>query len=296
MTKQAGAFIVVYGPSKAGKTTACGAAAAAGLFIAQAGALTPVRRFLGAENLQEHRAKSVMEATTILEKEGKKHPIICVDDFSLLVEQTIRDLESKYSFGDMWRRLRTQVLGMRDAARELTESGIHVIFNAHEQPQRTSSVKYVRGGPALPGQLPEQFSAFADVVARAVFDETAAPWKYVFHTGPNGQWISGDRLSVFPDESPMNIAEGLREAGFPCPRPKGLEWQEKVAEVGAQAVLDAGLEDWRAPLREIADKINGAKPPAHVRWALQDALHRAILRSAQQGVVEDFFAGEGEDW
>ena len=51
MTKQAGAFIVVYGPSKAGKTTACGAAASAGLFIAQAGALTPVRRFLGAEKI-----------------------------------------------------------------------------------------------------------------------------------------------------------------------------------------------------------------------------------------------------
>ena len=294
MTKQAGAFIVVYGPSKAGKTTACGAAAAAGLFIAQAGALTPVRRFLGVDKINERRAKTVQDAVAILESEGKKHPVICVDDFSVLVAQTVRDLEAKYSFGDMWQRLRTQVLGMRDIARELTESGIHVIFNAHERPQRTSSGRYIRGGPELPGQLPELFSAFADVVARAVYDETAAPWKYVFHTGPNGQWISGDRLSVFPDESPMNLAEGLREAGFPCPRPKGLQWQEKVVEAGAEAVLSAGLEDWRTPLREIVDKINGAKPAAHIRWALQDALHRAILRSAQQDLVEDFFAGEDE--
>lgn len=295
MTKQAGAFIVVYGPSKAGKTTACGAAASAGLFIAQAGALTPVRRFLGAEKINERRAKTVKDAVAILESEGKKHPVICIDDFSVLVEQTVRDLEAKYSFGDMWRQLRTQVLGMRDAARDLTENGIHVIFNAHERPQRTSSGKYIRGGPDLPGQLPEQFSAFADVVARAVHDETAAPWQYVFHTGPSSQWISGDRLSVFPNESPMNIAEGLREAGFDCPRPKGLEWQEKVAEAGAEAISSAGLEDWRTPLREIANKINGSKPKAHIRWALQDALHRAILRSAQQDVVENFFAGE-EDW
>ena len=295
MTKKAGAFIVVYGPSKAGKTTACGAAAAAGLFIAQAGALTPVRRFLGVEKLNERRAKTVKEAIEILEKEGPKHPIVCIDDFSLLVEQTVQDLESKYSYGDMWKQLRSQVLGIRNAARELTENGIHVIFNAHEQPQRTSSGKYIRGGPALPGQLPEQFSAFADVVVRAVYDETAAPWRYVLHTGPDGQWISGDRLSVFPDESPMNLAEGLREAGFACPRPKGLQWQEKVAEAGAEAILAAGLEEGRTPLRGIAEKINGSKPKAHVRWALQDALHRAILRSAQQDVVENFFAGE-EEW
>ncbi len=73
----------------------------------------------------------------------------------------------------------------------------------------------------MPGQLPEQFSAFSDIVARVKYDETAAPWKFVLTTVSDAEFIGGDRLSIFPPNAPMNVAEALRAAGYNIPYPKG---------------------------------------------------------------------------
>ena len=161
-----GIFAVIYGPSKTGKSTATGAAGSAGLFIAQGGGLLPLKNYLGIENIEVRSAKTLKEAAVIIEQNCEKYPTIVVDDFSLLAEVTIGELEKTHSFGDMWRQLRADVFFVRDAARYANEKGTHVIFNCHYTPARVSSGKYVRGGPKLPGQLPEQFSAFADVVAQ----------------------------------------------------------------------------------------------------------------------------------
>ena len=291
----AGIFAVLYGPSKTGKSTATGAIGACGLFIAQPGGLLPLNKFLGLDDVQYVCPVDVTQAAKIVTTAAGKHSTIVVDDFSLLVEQTVQQLEAKHSFGDMWRALRHQVLTMREAARAATAKGTHVIFNCHEAPPKTSSGKYVRGGPKLPGQLPEQFSAFADVVARVSYEETAAPWKYVIRTGPSHEYVSGDRLDVLPDPSPMNLAEGLRAAGYEIPRPKAVAWHEAcIASLSAKVVED-GIENWRETLKPASVKLLEKYSPQHVRWALQDALHRAVIQTAHSEKVLRMFEENNED-
>ena len=291
-----GIFAVIYGPSKTGKSTATGAAGASGLFIAQTGGLLPLKSFLGIEKIQAMAAKSVQEAGDIVSKAAGKVPTIVVDDFSLLTELTVTELESKHSFGDMWRNLRNQVLFIRDSARYATSKGTHVFFNCHLSPPKTSSGKYVRGGPKLPGQLPEQFSSFADVVARVEYEETAAPWKYVLQTGPNPEYVSGDRLSVLPEIAPMNLGEALRAAGYDLPRPKGMEWMDALVEKTSALILKEGIEDWRGTLSQVANKLRGKQDLRHIRWALQDSLHRAVITNARENILDRMFIDEQENW
>jgi len=294
--KQNGLFIVLYGPSKAGKSTASGAVGACGKFIAQAGGLLPLQKFLGLTDVEYQSPKIISEASTQVTKWAGKTPSIVLDDFSLLVEQTVLHLEKKHSFGDMWRQLRTQVLGMRDAARSATEKGTHVIFNCHASPPRTSSGKYVRGGPAMPGQLPEQFSAFADIVAKAEYEETASPWKYILRTGPSAEHISGDRLGIFPDPAPFNIAEALRAADIEIARPEYLQWQTKVVKVLSDKILSEGLETYRETLTSAGKNLLKKYPMPHVKWALQDSLHRAVIQSKKQSSLDTMFEDPEDGW
>ena len=295
--EESGVFAVVYGPSKTGKSTATGAAGAAGLFIAQPGGLLPITNYLGLSGVEYLAPTNVQEASKIVRDNAGKHPKIVVDDFSLLVEQTIQQLEKKHSFGDMWRALRHQVLEMRDAARTATAKKTHVIFNCHQSPPKTSSGKYVRGGPQLPGQLPEQFSAFADVVARVKYDATAAPWKYILRTGPDAEYISGDRLDIFPDPAPINVGEALRCAGYDIPRAKGLEWMEGVVNDLSSLVLKNDILEWRTTLKPAAEKLRKKYELPHVRWAIQDSLHRAVLLNAKNNLLDNLFAEENlEEW
>ena len=291
-----GVFVTVYGPAKTGKSVCTGAAGASGLFIAQAGGLLPLKNFLGLDGVKVAEAHSIEAAAKIVEAEAGKHATIVMDDFSILVEQTIAQLEQVHSFGEMWRALRHQVLKMRDAARKGTEKGTHVIFNCHESPPKTSSGKFVRGGPSLPGQLPEQFSAFSDVVARVVYEETAKPWSFVLHTVSDAQYIAGDRLSVFPANAPMNLAEAMRLAGYDIPRPKDLEWQTSVVEKLSKAVLESGIETWRDTLQKASLPLRKKYPIPHVRWALQDALHRAVLTNARENMIDELFIESNGGW
>ena len=290
-------FAVIYGPSKTGKSTATGAAGASGLFLAQPGGLLPVSRFLGLSGIEYLSPKGIIETAALITSNAGKHPTIVVDDLSILTEVTLATLEKTHTGWDMWRELRSQILFLRDSARLATSKGTHVIFNCHESPPKTTSGKYVRGGPKLPGQLPEQFSAFADVVARVQYDATAAPWKYVLRTGPDAEYICGDRLDIFPDPAPMNLSEAMRCAGYDLPRPKGLEWQESVVEQLSQKLLEEGLLDWRKILRPAAEKLRKNYSLPHIRWAMQDSLNRAVLMNARNNLLDDMFTENSpEGW
>jgi len=282
---KSGVFLCLYGPSKAGKTVASAAAGPTGTFIGSPSGLLSARKFLGIEDLDIIPASTVPGAIAAIEKSVKKGvPSIVIDDFSLIVEATINEYESSKGRSGMWSALTRDVLEVRDAARNATEGGAIVIFNCHEQPPRTSSGKFIRGGPALPGQLPEKFSGMVDVIGRAMYEPTAAPWKYQLCFEPQPDYVSGDRLSVFPGKSPMNIAEGLRAGGYAIPYPKGLEWIDGVAEKLSDKIIAEGISKWSELLTNAAEKLRKSKPTAHVRWALQDGLHRATIR--HYGAVE----------
>jgi len=293
-----GVFICLYGPSKSGKTVASAAAGATGVFIGAPSGLLSARKFLGIETLNIRPARIVPDATAqIRSLKSQSVPAIVIDDFSLIVESTINEYESSKGRASMWSSLTRDVLEIRDAAREATERGCVVIFNCHEQPPRTSSGKFIRGGPALPGQLPEKFSGMVDVISRVMYEPTAAPWKYQLCFEPQADYVCGDRLGVFPGMSPMNIAEGLRQAGYDVPYPQGLEWAPPVVEKIASRILEAGMESWPEILQGSFEKLRAEKKcsPAHLRWILQDALHQAVIRNHQNiGVMESFVAPEEE--
>jgi len=292
-----GVFICLYGPSKAGKTVASAAAGATGVFIGARSGLLSARKFLGIENLDIREAALVPEAIEqirgVLEKGSP--PSIVIDDFSLMVESTINHYESSKGRGGMWSALTRDVLEIRDVARAATANGSIVIFNCHEQPPRTSSGKFIRGGPALPGQLPEKFSGMVDVIGRAMFEATAAPWKYQLCFQPQADYVSGDRLSVFPGMAPMNIAEGLRAGGYIIAYPPGLEWIDGVAEKIAQKILAEGIENWSTVLLDAGKKLKEKQSLPHVRWALQDGLHRATIRHFESVEALEAFSCPSEE-
>tara|TARA_R100001082_G_scaffold34386_1_gene17851 strand:- start:1339 stop:2295 length:957 start_codon:yes stop_codon:yes gene_type:complete len=288
-----GVFICLYGPSKAGKTIASAAAGATGLFIGDPAGLLSAQRFLGLEKLKVAEAQTVPEATAAIEAavvQKKRVPSIVIDDFSLIVESTINEYETSKGRGGMWSALTRDVLACRNAARAATAQGMIVIFNCHEQPPRTSSGKFVRGGPSLPGQLPEKFSGMVDVIGRAMFEPTAAPWKYQLCFEPQPDYVSGDRLSVFPGMAPMNIAEGLRAAGYLIPYPRGLEWIDGVAQKLSDKILESGIENWSEVLKEAVENLKGKKEVPHIRWALQDGLHRATLKHYESFEALELFS------
>ena len=96
----------------------------------------------------------------------------------------------------------------------------------------------------------------------------------------------------------MNIAEGLRHAGYDVPYPKGLEWMPSVVEKLAAKVLDVGIGSWPEVLQPAFQKLQdeGGYAPAHIRWALQDALHRAVIQNYENiGIQESFSSPEEDD-
>jgi hypothetical protein len=262
-------FGIVFGPSKTGKTLCVGAAAAGGLIVAAPGALLPLTTHLGIEKLNEKRVAGISDViATLKSSEAKRAKFVYVDDLSIIVDR---------SFKGNWNELGDNVLATADATRDLTESGIPVFFTMHEQPPRESSGKHVRGGPSLPGQYPEKFSALADVVLRVVPEPTASPWPFVFWSRARPEWLAGDRLSIFPDGCPLNIAEGLRARGIDVPRAIGFEWMDAAVEK-VSIKLEADIDNWREILREWMKANQSKKPIPHLRWAASDALHRTIFK------------------
>ena len=292
-----GVFICLYGPSKAGKTVASAAAGSTGVFIGAPSGLMSAKSFLGIEELNILPARTVPDAIGAIEStvKGGAVPSIVIDDFSLIVEATINEYESSKGRAGMWSALTRDVLEIRDIARAATAQGAIVIFNCHEQPPRNSSGKFVRGGPALPGQLPEKFSGMVDVIGRAMYEPTAAPWKYQLCFQPQPDYVSGDRLSVFPGMAPMNVAEGLRAAGYTVPYPKGLEWIEGAAEKISEKILKTGITDWREVIMSAAKSMEGKKLLPHTRWALQDGLHRATIVHYQEVEALQAFSAPPEE-
>jgi len=296
---ETGILLALYAPSKSGKTLATLCAAFHGKWVAEKGALLPANEF-GIPIPDAVRAPElpdVAKYVSTLVKQKTVIPALVIDDMSLIVQRTLSRLENEGVGVAMWGRIRQWVMSIAYDAKELTERGTHVIFNFHEQPPRTSSGKYIRGGPQMPGQLPEQFSAECYVVCRAVFDPTAAPWKYVLHTGPSGTHIHGDRMGVFPDVGPMNLREGLIQAGYDIPRPKGMEWMDSVVEKMSEKLLaDDNLENWKQVLKAPAVKLAQKHGSGPVRWAVQDTVHRAVIKHhLAEGALMSLFEDGGED-
>lgn len=274
------AVVVTYGPSGIGKTTDLLYSFPHGLFVAPPGALKPAEKVVGYVP-DSDEAANIMEATALVKKyaQGSKYDAVIVDDFSLLAESTIAVLEKKLTGFKLWGALRDVVLDFRNTARH---AGLHVVLTAHESTPRTVSGSFIRGGPRLPGRLPEDLPTACDVVLRAAFDSSRRGWHAVYRcTIDDPSWVTKDRHGVTPDKSPMNVGEILRMAGYEIRRAPGLEWQEQLVEVLAKAIVENPNDE--ATLMQEAIEMGREKTDndLHIRWLMRDAVDRAALLRAK---------------
>jgi hypothetical protein len=215
------------------------------------------------------------------------YPGVCIDDFSLIAENTVSSMKgSGWAF---WDSVREVFHDFREKARIC---GVHVWANAHEVSARTKEKdgQYIRGGPRLPMKdMTEDLPVLFDWVLRANVDPQKAmaassmghaPWPGAYRCSrAETAWITKDRHAVTPDYAPMNLAELMRAAGYQVDRAPGLEWQEQLIEGAAQAICAGSPEPevLRFILQHGTQRTNEVKP---LRWMLRDARDRAAIRRA----------------
>lgn len=272
--------ILFYGPAKIGKTVAATAASWHGLVIAAPGALSPAETFLGIprEKMIIREAETLEEINKILASEAKrKYPTVYVDDLSLAIKREQGGKQMN------WRKFDGELNDLSKYATDRMTAGTPFLITAHEQPDRISSGKFIRGGPQLPGQAPESFSGNMDVVLRGVNDETMQPWPFVMWSRSRGKWIAGDRLTIFPDMGPLNIGEGLRLRGFDIPYPDA--WMKKASDQWAQGIAERGVMEWREVIRPAFERLKDKYHPRHMMWAATDALHRVVFQARRDDAL-----------
>ncbi len=285
------AVVNIYGPSGTGKTTDTLFTFPRGFFIATPAALKPSANVVGWEIPPQaiFEAPTVAAATVKIGEVGKLrdrhgepfYDAVVADDFTFLAEQSISALERKLSGYKLWGALRDEVLAFRDATRR---AGLHVVTIAHETGPRTYAGAFIRGGPRLPGRLPEDFPAACDLVLRAAADPNRVGWAVCYRcTERDPSYVSKDRHGVTPDQSPLNLGEILRAAGYRLRRAPGLDWIDAIAETIALSLLERPGEEQRI-LQNAANHVrtNITQNLKHVRWALRDGRDRALLRAAMR--------------
>jgi len=281
-------FVVVCGPPGCGKTIDIVRAVGSSAVVAAAeGALKPVKPVLGIDVMAEYPAKTVEEATKalmqirkVVANGAKRKPLYYVaDEFSYMAERTWSALETRINGYRLWGMMRKIVIDFRDAARE---AGVGIIVNCWDQgPTTKSSGKFVRGGPKLPSDLPEQFPGIADFIFLCEHDATVQPWPWRYRTRGDQNWALKDRSHTTPSPAPMNLGEVLRASGYDVPYPVPMQALEGSIDGLAQHL---GMVDPSQvmPVCEQAYQIivNQGTDPRYAKWAVSDARARAALRQS----------------
>lgn len=280
-TTEEKAMVMTYGGSGSGKTTDCGYSFPNGLFIAARGALQSVRHTCG-------YSPATVEATTIddatatllsVTKQGGKYDAIIIDDFSFLAEQTMSVFEKKTSGFTLFKKLRDSIINFRNAARY---ANAHVVLNCWAQaPKTRGDGSYVRGGPMLSGNLPEQMPAMCDLVLQCAEDHGRQPWKGTYKCEFSSQYVMKDRfgLCYTMSPAPMNLGEILRTAGYEISRLSTLPWQEEVVEKFSRE-LEASQDIFGTANTLYGQLLQKGVDPKAARWTLRDALDRMTIRRA----------------
>lgn len=300
------ALVLTYGRKGVGKTTDCLYAFPDAVFVAAPGALKTAVSIVGLPYAPARASgiKTFMDVTDFIRNKmkGSRWNVIVIDDFSLQCEESFNVIEKEGKPGlQFWGRVRDHLLDFRSTAQD---SGVHVIINCHIREPHTDEKKgYIRGGPMLPGAMPEDFPKSCHMVLRAVKTDSYPIWPVVYSANElDDSYVEGDRHGFIPSVTkmaPMNLSEILRqgygaEGKFGIRRPQGLEWMEKVAEQisGKLSGTVPGDENSKAILRAFKPLVEQkyTQNPLHVQWVFRDSLARAALRDAH---ARDRFAWLG---
>lgn len=236
------AVACTYGHSKTGKTTDALFSFPMALFIAEPAALKSALDVVGWAPQAVEPVTDLDGVAAAIKKHlrGKtQHDALVIDDLSVAANHSRTKLDGRYSGWDLWRKLGTQIARILIDCREVD---VHVVFTCHMRTPGTAGNP--PGGPDMPTErLSLELPKACDAVLRAEYNPVRQPHPACYRgtlASGGGAWIAGDRHGICTDDTPMNLAEILRAAGFIIRRPQGYEWMEQVITVAAQQMLQAG--------------------------------------------------------
>lgn len=285
--------ILIYGPSGKGKTTDAARAFPEALFIAQPGAVLPALTFLG-YTPTVIPARTIEEVAAIHRENCLRFPAIVVDDFTLITEFTLNQLEQRFAGWELYGVLGNQILALRNQVH--LSGGAHIIFNCHEQGPKvdTKTGEFLQGGPKSPGKMVRSFPAAVDCIWRAISCQWGLShpalyrmtWENWYTVNSDPKYVGKCRLSQVTSFTPMNTGEILRAAGWAVPRLKTMPWQETTVELIAQSleavfavnpgdpaafqtVVYAAVDDMTRRFKASQEQIS---------WTVQDGIDRALIR------------------
>jgi hypothetical protein len=297
MSESEGVFMILYGGAKTGKTLATVRAFPNGLFITPKGGLTCARWIDWEPKVIETDEKGygIPQLVEVIKQAQDKYPAIIIDDFSIMCQTELQQCKKSHQGWSAFDVFNQRVLALRDAARN---AKCHVILTMHEQAPKEvgqeNEKRWVKGCPMVPGwQLPEKLPTHADIVARVVYDENAYGWPYLLQTGPDNQYITGDRLAITPERFPLNIREVLLLSELTgVARPDKLAfmdgWVYDISQDLAKE-FDSKRPKVKSVLAPYVEKMQkeGVKD-RWIRWILADALDRAQMEKHNNSLIDNF--------
>lgn len=287
----------VYGPPKRGKTLGLIGGYPLALFSTPGDKMEGLdsAEWLGLDISKRSRTANTIEDVIETTKNyGGKFPALVFDDMSRVFDLTYQQLREKFK-GNANKYIIPDTFNgqVHEMFAAFGDVPCDILLSFWEQPPRETTKGTLPGAPLIQGwSWPEKLPGLLSFIARVVYDDTFKGWPYVYQTGPDPVYITGDRYSITPPRFPQNMGEILRAAGREIGRPKEFGWMEGAVESIAGQLLDKEktegfvLPDFlREKQAKLADKV---KDPRHVRWCLKDALDRANLRRVRANLVDDF--------
>lgn len=278
-------FGLSYAPSSYGKTVDAGYTFPKALFIAKRGATKSITAVCGyTPPVVLHT--NLDDAAKVIREQGANYGAVVVDEFDFLVEDTLRQLERRYTGFKLFGELRKAVLNFREEARN---SAAHVWLTGLEKaPKVKEDGTRIKGGPALTGDLPEKLPAMCDLVLRGARDPMRKPFPGIYRLdGESSDWVGKDRDDGTPDPAPMNIGEIMRLNGYDLPRL--FPWQEAAVEKIALEIQGDTMSEISIVSEWYTKLLEKKVSPQTARWTVRDGWDRAILRLAKQAKQASFF-------
>ena len=296
-------MITVYGKPKQKKTSDALAAFPRALFLGVPSAITLVaQNELGfTPTVHPQSPKNLTELVFLLISlsetgDASQYGALVVDDFSHLCQRSMLEWQEAAPTGRSgkkdkffpYQELNKCLLSVAHASRHL---GVHLLMNFHERmPGTNADGRFCPGGPDVPSRNQvETLPSWCDISVRSMIDPTYPdPWfPSVYYCDPtNPEWVTGDRTGVCSAKTPGNLREILRagESNYNLSRLSGLEWQDEVAQVVADAIISGtSVQD------AIQSAISGRKDNSlHLRWACQDGIARGILATQKKQSLFNF--------
>ncbi len=279
--------VCTYGPSGLGKTTDVGYSFPTALFVAAPGALGSIESTCG-YSPKRTQVNTIPEATKLIEQVAGKFETIVIDDFSFLAEQTFSQFEKKYNGFKLWGELRDAALEFRDKARF---AKINVVINCWLQPPKSKpDGTKLRGGPMLPGKLPESIPALCDLVLQCQQEPKRKPWPVVYRCHADPSFVMKDRTNTASvcDPAPMNLGEILRAAGVKISRLPEYKEQEDHVEAIATSLTGEVMSDANLLNGIYTGLLKKGLPVHFAKWTLRDATDRFVIRKAKEQAANQF--------